>query len=164
MGITTLRKVEGKKVSKVKLGSMYFFKYLPKEPTSPYDIYPMVFVIRRMSGGFEGVNYHHLLLKRRILLFENMNPYFTDVPLEEDSRLFWKRFRRMIMTVKKLKAAKISIRKYKIQSIRSKLIEINPPEWERTLLLSTELFRNAEGGKIASRSIQRKNERLLKEK
>ncbi len=117
MGIITLRKVQGKQAPRVELGRMYFFRYIPKDLDTLggtyYDRYPMVFVTKRRKDYFEGINYHHLLIKRRIFLFETMTKYFTDNPIEEDTTLFWRKFRRVIFKLRTLKAGEVSFRKYK---------------------------------------------------
>ena len=162
MAITTLREVKGKAVGKVQPGRMYFFKYIPEEPGDYYDMYPLVFVIRRKSSFFDGINYHHLALKRRMFLYDNMRSFFTDNPLEDDSELLWKTFRRQLFNKKKLKAAEVSFRQYKVMRVRSKLIEIDPKDWERTLLISSELFKSAKRKKLVSNPIWKSNERLIR--
>tara|TARA_B110000285_G_scaffold36781_1_gene39831 strand:+ start:4187 stop:4684 length:498 start_codon:yes stop_codon:yes gene_type:complete len=162
MAIKTLRKVKGKPVSRVELGRMYFFKYLPEEPDNIHDIYPLVFVLKRRGNLFDAINYHHLSIKSRILLYNNMIPYFTDTPLEEDSQLKWKTFRRQIFSKKKLRGAEISFRQYKLRSVRSKIIEIEPQDWERTLLISSEQFRNELKRKVTSAPVWKQNDRLIR--
>jgi len=103
-----------------------------------------------------------LSLKRRMFLYDNMRSFFSDNPLEEDSGLLWKTFRRQLFNKKKLKAAKISFRQYRIKMVRSKLIEIDPTEWERTLLISSELFKSAKRKKLVSNPIWKMNERLIR--
>ena len=162
MAITTLRKVKGNSVSRVQLGRMYFFKYLPEEPDAVHDIYPLVFVLKRRDKFFDAINYHHLSLKSRIRLYDNMVLYFTDNPLEEDSELKWRTFRRQLFSKKDLRGAKFSFRQYIVRRVRSKLIEIDPQEWERTLLISSEMFRTASKRKIVSGAVWKKNDRLLR--
>ena len=162
MVITTLREVKGKAVSRVQLGRMYFFKYIPSAPDDYYDMYPLVFVVRRKSTFFDGINYHHLGLKRRMFLYDSMRSFFTDNPLEDDSELLWKTFRRQLFNKRKLKAAEISFRQYKVMRVRSKLIEIDPSDWERTLLISSELFKSAKRKKLTSNPIWKMNERLIR--
>jgi hypothetical protein len=146
----------------VQLGRMYFFKYIPSAPDDYYDMYPLVFVVRRKKTFFDGINYHHLGLKRRMFLYDNMRSFFTDDPLEDDSGLLYKTFRRQLFNKRKLKAAEISFRQYKVMRVRSKLIEIDPTDWERTLLISSELFKSAKRKKLTSNPIWKMNERLIK--
>ena len=162
MAITTLREVKGKAVNRVRLGRMYFFKYIPEAPDDIYDMYPLVFVLRRKSTFFDGINYHHLALKRRMFLYDNMRSFFTDDPLEDDSGLLYKTFRRQLFNKKKLKAAEVSFRQYKVMRVRSKLIEIDPSDWERTLLISSELFKSAKRKKLTSNPIWKMNESLIR--
>jgi hypothetical protein len=163
MAIKTLRKVRGNEVSRVELGKMYFFRYIPKEADTYHDRYPLIFVTKRRQNWFEGINYHHLILKRRILLFDIMSKYFSDAPVEEDTTLFWRKFRRIMFNMRSLRGAEISFRRYKIISVRSKLIEINPLDWERTLLLSAELFKSESGGKMSSNKIWKQNEKTIRQ-
>jgi hypothetical protein len=162
MAITTLRKVKGKQVGRVQRGRMYFFKYLPEEPDDVHDIYPLAFVLKRRGKFFDAINYHHLSIKSRIRLYENMIPFFTDNPLEEDSELKWKTFSKQLFVKRKLRGAEISFRQYKLRRIRSKLIEIDPTDWERTILISSEMFRTASKRKIVSGPIWKINDRLIR--
>jgi hypothetical protein len=164
MAITSLREVKGKPVGRVQLGRMYFFKYIPQSPDDYYDMYPLVFVVRRKNAFFDGINYHHLGLKRRMFLYDNMRSFFSDNPLEDDSGLLYKTFRRQLFNKKKLKAAEVSFRQYRVMRVRSKLIEIDPLDWERTLLISSELFKSAKRKKLVSNPIWKMNERLIKSK
>jgi len=162
MAITSLREVKGKPVGRVQLGRMYFFKYIPQSPDDYYDMYPLVFVVRRKNAFFDGINYHHLGLKRRMFLYDNMRSFFSDNPLEDDSGLLYKTFRRQLFNKKKLKAAEVSFRQYRVMRVRSKLIEIDPLDWERTLLISSELFKSAKRKKLVSNPIWKMNERLIR--
>ena len=162
MAITSLRAVKGKPVGRVQLGRMYFFKYIPQSPDDYYDMYPLVFVVRRKNAFFDGINYHHLSLKRRMFLYDNMRSFFSDNPLEDDSGLLYKTFRRQLFNKKKLKAAEVSFRQYRVMRVRSKLIEIDPLDWERTLLISSELFKSAKRKKLVSNPIWKMNERLIR--
>ena len=49
-----------------------------------------------------------------------------------------------------------------VMRVRSKLIEINPLDWERTLLISSELFKSAKRKKLVSNPIWKMNERLIR--
>tara|TARA_B110001454_G_scaffold186106_1_gene182700 strand:- start:242 stop:739 length:498 start_codon:yes stop_codon:yes gene_type:complete len=162
MAITTLREVKGKPVARVRLGRMYFFKYIPSAPDDIYDMYPLVFVVRRRKNFFDGINYHHLGLKRRMFLYNKMVSFFSDNPLEEDTELLWRTFRKQLFNKRNLKAAEISFRQYRVMRVRSKLIEINPLDWERTLLISSELFKTATRKKLVSKPIWVMNERLIR--
>ena len=58
-------------------GIMNLYYYMPKyEETLPYyDVFPLVIPIKRLPGGFLGLNFHYLSVPMRINLLERLEAY-----------------------------------------------------------------------------------------
>ena len=161
--MATLRKIKGKITSQLISGKMYFYKYKATE-TEYYNMFPLIFMLRKRGNLFEGIDFHYLDLKRRIELFENMKPYFSTEDVEEKTVLFVRKFRTIIQRSKIFKSAKVSFRKYKKENIKSTIIEINPNDWLLSLQQPAEMFITSKGKKITSMSVWKETLKLQRKR
>jgi hypothetical protein len=122
------------------LGQMYMFNYLPKhKDTLPYyDRFPLIFPINRAKGGFMGINMHYLppILRAKLMdaLYDTANNKYYD----ETTRL--KMNYQTLASATKFKEFKPCIKHYLTGQMRSRLIYINPTEWDVALFLPTARF------------------------
>jgi len=162
--MATLKKVKGKKASLLMPGKMYFYKYEAFD-TEYYNKYPVIFLLRKRGGSFEGIDFHYLFPLQRNLLFERMTPFFSTPEITEDTILQVVGFRKIMFKVKKYKAAKVIFKKYKIKNVRSKIIEINPNDWLSTIKQPLEKFvMTLEEKKILSILVWKKTLKLLRKR
>ncbi len=57
-----VRGIEGK-VSQIKFGNMYLYRYVPTDQSSGYfDLFPLVMVTGVKGNAFEGINFHYIQL------------------------------------------------------------------------------------------------------
>ena len=161
--MATLRKIKGKITSQLISGKMYFYKYKATD-TDYYNMFPLIFMLRKRGNLFEGIDFHYLDLKRRIELFENMKPYFSTEDVEEKTVLFVRKFRTIIQRSKIFKSAKVSFRKYKKENIKSTIIEINPNDWLLSLQQPAEMFITSKGNRITSMSVWKETLKLQRKR
>jgi hypothetical protein len=152
-----LKTIEGTSVTGLRSGNMYFYRYRA-EPTVPtYDVYPLIFMIRKRGSVIEGINFHYMGIERRINLLNEMKPFFSTKNLiESDTRLIVKRFRDLLLVSRKLRDAKIALHRYRIPNIISKVIRIEPSNWEFAIKEPVQKFITNTGKKRASGSVWRK--------
>ena len=161
--MATLRKIKGKITSQLISGKMYFYKYKATE-TEYYNMFPLIFMLRKRGDLFEGIDFHYLDPERRITLFENMKPYFSTKDITEKTILFVKKFRIIIQRSKIFKSAKVSFRKYKKENIKSTIIEINPNDWLLSLQQPAEMFITSKGNRITSMSVWKETLKLQRKR
>ena len=83
-------------------------------------------------------------------------PFVDSDVIETDTRLRVKTFRKMILTSKKYRDAKVIIHRYKRSNIRSAILKIDPTKWKLVLSEELELFKIPKGGKLPSPKVWRK--------
>ena len=135
-----LKQIEGTKVSTLYSGNMYFYRYLAQPTNTLFDMYPLIFMIRKRGMLWEGINFHYIPVKYRLPLFEDMKMYFDDDELQEDTRLRVRTFRYLILSQRKYRFAKIALHRYVQTGIRSKVLRIPPTEWEKAIMQPGERF------------------------
>ena len=159
-----LRQIEGKTATKLISGKMYFYKYKATD-TDYYNMFPLIFMLRKRGDSFEGIDFHYLFPLQRTLLFERMKPFFSTPEITEDTILQVVSFRKIIHTLKRFKAAKVIFKKYKLKNVRSKIIEINPNDWLSTIKRPLEKFiKTLEERKIISLLIWKKTLKLQRKR
>ena len=160
---TTIRGVTGIKVNTILSGNMYYFKYIAEPTNIYYDRWPLVFIIKKRGRLLEGINFHYLDVKFRKVIFENIKPFLSlneDDKIDNDSRIFVKKYRNMVYNVKSFRFAKSILHRYRTENIRSQIIMIQPNNWASTIITTSENFVMSQGGIKNSQKVFR--ETLIK--
>lgn len=122
-------------------GRMYMFLYDPKlkEELPYYDRFPLVFAIKHYKDGFLGLNLHYLPPKLRLKLFAALLEYVNNDRYNERTRLrlTW----RILSNFGKSEMAKVCVKRYLYDQLRSKFVVVPPDEWEIAIFLPTERFK-----------------------
>lgn len=126
--------------NKFRLGHMYMFLYDPKhKETLPYyDRFPLIFPINRAKGGFLGINMHYLPLQLRAKLMDALYENVTNDRFDETTRL--RASYNTLNAATKFKEFRPTVKHYLNNHIRSRLVYINPSEWDVALFLPTARF------------------------
>lgn len=138
----------GVAASKFEVGSMYTFGYDAKhKDTLPYyDMYPLIFPINKAKGGILGINFHYLPPMLRAQLMDALYSATTNKKYDESTRL---RVSYSILNgAAKYKLFKPTVKHYLFSQIRTRLIYINPTEWDIALFLPTAKFAGATKQKV----------------
>lgn len=136
----SMLKQGGKKRSNFLLGRMYFYRYIPEDPTFTFDMYPLTFVLNKEDSYFEGINFHFMSPKERAILMEHMFEYLNRLDYSKNTRILFNSFNKVLENNRKFKYGKFSFRKYHFESISSKIIEVHPLDWEIAMSVPTEKF------------------------
>ena len=126
--------------NRFRLGHMYMFAYDPKhKETLPYyDRFPLIFPINKAKGGFLGINMHYLPPILRAKLMDALYDTVTGEQYDENTRL--KVSYRILSNATKFKEFKPTVKHYLTAHVRTRLVYINPTEWDIALFLPSAQF------------------------
>jgi hypothetical protein len=126
--------------SRFALGSMYFFMYDPKhKDTLPYyDAFPLIFPIDVKPGKILGLNFHYLPLQLRAKLMDALYDNVTNDKYDETTRM--KVSYSILSSVSKYHEFRPTLKMYLTSHIRTKLVYVNPSEWDIALFLDVAQF------------------------
>lgn len=150
----TISKETSRQTNQFKIGMLYCFYYDPKTKHDlPYwDTFPMVLVLERYNDGFLGLNLHYLPVKYRVAFLTKLMK-FAQLTAEND-------IKRMRVTYDILDASKRyaefrpCIKRYLHNHIRSKMLTIQPNEWDVAIMLPIQQFKGAKPQKVWKDSMQ----------
>ena len=162
----------GRRISDMKLGRMYFFKYAAEGTSSGrgvdikkgnvYDEFPLIFMLSESPGSIEGINFHYMTPKERIVLLGRMFEYLNSEDFDNRTKLFSTKFIRTIKNNRLFKYARVCYREYKPGRISSKIIQVHPMDWELAITVPTERFVTPKGGRVASKKIWTQTNKLAR--
>ena len=162
----------GRRAGKIKLGRMYFFNYAAEGTASGrgvdirrgnvYDAYPLIFLLALTPESLEGINFHYMVPKQRIILLGRMFEYLNSEDFDDRTKLFSAKFRRTMKNNKLFKYARACYREYKPGRIDSKIIQVHPMDWELAITVPTERFVTPAGGRVASKKIWTQTNKLAR--
>lgn len=121
-------------------GHIYSFKYTPKlkEFLPYYDRFPLVLVLKKVPGGFLGLNFHYLHPIDRAIFMDRL----FDLEIADSKN----RTMRINISYDLLKQSnrfryyKACIKRYRLYNVGNFFVNIPPQEWELALFLPTEHF------------------------
>ena len=162
----------GRRAGNIKLGRMYFFNYAAEGTASGrgvdirkgnvYDAYPLIFLLSQTPDSLEGINFHYMVPKQRIILLGRMFEYLNSEDFDDRTKLFSTKFRRTIRDNKLFRYARACYREYKPGRIDSKIIQVHPMDWELAITVPTERFVTSKGGRVASKKIWTQTNKLAR--
>ena len=140
-------------------GRLYQFFYDPKGKADMpyYDRFPLVLILEKYDDGFLGLNLHYLPIKYRVVFLDKLLNYAILDDEDNPARL---RITYDILTAsRRFREFRPCIKRYLFSQIRSKILTIEPQEWEVAIFLPTQLFKGAKPQKVWQESVNeiRKN-------
>ena len=136
------------------MGGLYCFYYNPKlrEQLPYYDSFPVVIPLERYPDGFLGLNIHYLPVKYRMAFLNKLKPYATYNDEDEIKRL--RVTYDIISASKRFREFRPCIKKYLNNQIQSKIVAIQPNEWETAIYLPLQQFKKATPQEVWSDSLE----------
>ena len=127
-------------ITSVDLGQIYAFKYRPKgRKTLPfYDKFPLVLVIKKVPGGFLGLNFHYLHPFDRAVFMDRL--YDFEVPDTGRATIRININYPILRDTRRLSFYRACIKRYRYFNIANFFIKLTPAEWDIALFLPTEKF------------------------
>ena len=134
--------------NRFRIGNMYMFVYDPKhKETLPYyDRFPLIFPINKAKGGFLGINFHYLPLTQRAKLMDALYDVASNDRFDETTKL--RASYSLLNGASQYKEFRPTVKHYLTSQIRTRLVYINPTEWDVALFLPTENFVGASKTKV----------------
>jgi len=136
------------------MGGLYYFYYDPKlkDELPYYDRFPLVMPLKREPDGFLGLNLHYLPLRYRIQFMRKLMPLAIYNDNDEIKRL---RVTYPILDASsKYKEFRPCIKKYLYTHIKSRILAVEPQEWDIALYLPIQQFKKAPAKTVWQESIQ----------
>ena len=136
------------------MGGLYYFYYDPKtkDDLPYYDIFPLVMPLKREPDGFIGLNLHYLPIRYRINFMRKLLPLAIYNDDDEIKRI---RVTYPILDASsRFKEFRPCIKKYLYSNIRSRILAVEPQEWDVALYLPIHQFKKAPVKTVWQESIE----------
>ena len=135
------------------MGGLYFFVYDPKlkNELPYYDRFPLVLVLEKHNDGFLGLNLHYLPLRYRLAFMTKLMDFASYDEANNIQRL--RVTYDILKASRSLKEFKPCIKRYLTSNIRSKILAIQPNEWEIAVHLPIQQFKKATAEEVWQDSI-----------
>lgn len=141
--------------SKFKLGGLFFFYYDAKgKDTLPYyDRFPLVIPLEMYSDGFLGLNLHYLPLQMRLAFLDKLMDYASQGAAGEIEcvRISYD----ILCASRRLKEFKPCVKRYLTSHVQSKLLAVEPNEWQTAASLPVQKFTGASAAYVWQESIEK---------
>lgn len=140
---TEMSRDAGRGVTRFGPGKLYCFYYDPKGKSEMpyYDRFPLVLVLQKEADGFLGLNLHYLPINYRIAFLGKLLKFAI---LDDENNVERLRVSYDILSAsRRLKEFKPCLKKYLTGHIQSRLLAIQPDEWEVAAMLPMQQFRKA---------------------
>jgi hypothetical protein len=135
-------------------GGLYYFYYDPKTKADLpyYDRFPLVLVLEISADGFLGLNLHYLPIRERIALLDNLMEY---ADLDKNKDILRMRVSYDILNAsKRFKQFKPCLKKYLFGHVQSKILAVQPNEWDVAAFLPIQQFRKATTAEVWQESLE----------
>jgi hypothetical protein len=155
-----ISKEKARQGGQFQMGGLYQFFYDPltKADLPYYDIFPLVIPLKRDADGFIGLNLHYLPPRYRAVFMDKLMNFAITNENNEPKRL---RVTYDILTAtKNFKEFRPCLKRYLNSQIKSKILTIQPPEWEVALFLPTAVFKGAPVSKVYAESVAKAQSRV----
>jgi len=143
-----------RQVDSFRLGKLYCFYYDPKgkESLPYYDRFPMVLAIEKYNDGFLGLNLHYLPFNYRLAFLSKLLKFAVQGEPGEIDRL--RVTYDILVASRRLKEFRPCIKRYLSGHIQSKILAIQPNEWDIAAFLPLQQFRGAKSQEVWQESLE----------
>ena len=149
-----IRKETGRNTNRFLIGGLYFFYYSAKyDDKLPYwDAFPLVLPLERYGDGFLGMNLHYLPPRIRAGFMDKLMNFAIYDDNDEIKRL--RITYDIISASRRYKEFRPCIKRYLYQNIASKMLKVEPNEWETAVFLPVHQFQKAKVNEVWQDSIK----------
>jgi hypothetical protein len=135
-------------------GGLYFFYYDPKTKADLpyYDRFPLALVLDIQPDHFTALNLHYLPIQYRVAFLDKLMGFAVVDKSNEIQRM---RISYDILNAsRQFKEFKPCFKKYLTSHVRSKILAVQPNEWEVAVFLPIQQFRKASANQVWQESLQ----------
>lgn len=150
----TNRYVKPNDRQKFLMGGLYYFIYDPKTKNDLpyYDRFPLVMPLKREPDGFLGLNMHYLPIRYRINFMRKLMPLAIYNDEDEIKRI---RITYPILdSSRKYKEFRPCIKKYLYGHVKSRILAVEPQEWDIALYLPIQQFKKENAMAVWKESVE----------
>lgn len=136
------------------MGGLYYFYYDPKtkDDLPYYDKFPLVMPLKRDPEGFIGLNFHYLPIRYRINFMKKLMNLAIYNDEDEIKRI---RITYPILdSSSRYKEFRPCIKRYLYTNIKSRILAVQPQEWDVALYLPIQQFKKAPVKTVWQESLQ----------
>lgn len=148
-----IKKETGRNTNKFLLGGLYCYYYNAKtaDRLDYWDAFPLVMPLERYNDGFLALNFHYLPPKIRAGFMDKLlDKSITD----DDNNPVRVRITYEILNAsRRYKEFRPCLKKYLYTNIASKILKVQPQEWETAVFLPTQQFQKAKASDVWKESM-----------
>jgi hypothetical protein len=151
---TAISRETSRQNKRFQMGKLYYFFYdaKGKEDLPYYDRFPLVLALEHYQDGFLGLNLHYLPIKYRVAFLSKLLAYASYDDNDDIKRL---RVTYDILNAsKRFREFKPCIKQYLFSHVKSKILTVQPNEWEVATFLPVQQFKGAPVNRVWQESIQ----------
>ena len=151
---------KSRKKGRFQMGGLYHFFYDPltKDKLPYWDTFPLVIPLNNTSDGFIALNLHYLPPRYRAAFMDKLMNFAILNDQDEPKRL--RVTYDILNATRNYKEFKPCIKHYLKSQIKSRIVAIEPFEWETALFLPTAIFKGATPQKIYKESLLKTKSRV----
>jgi hypothetical protein len=139
---------EGRSGDRFYVGGLYYFYYDAKlkDRLKYWDAFPLVIPIERYRDGFLGLNLHYLPPRIRAGFMDKLMDFAIYDNNDEVKRL--RVTYEILNTSKRYKEFMPCIKRYLYSHVASKILKVQPNEWETAVFLPSQQFQKAKAADV----------------
>jgi len=132
-----------RRTNQFKLGRLYYFYYNPKGKDSLpyYDKFPLVLALEKYPDGFLGLNLHYLPIKYRMVFLNKLMQFAVHNEAGEIQRM--RVTYDILSATRRFREFRPCLKRYLHGHIQSKILAVQPNEWEIATYLPIQKFKGA---------------------
>ena len=149
-----------KQQGQLRIGMLYCYYYDPKTKDDlPYwDRFPMVLILEKYNDGFLGLNLHYLPVRYRVAFLQKLMKYAQLTP-EQDIRRMRISYD-ILQSTRRFAEFRPCLKRYLYSHLRSRILMIEPNEWDVATMLPIQQFRGAKPQKVWMDSVKEYKEHM----
>ena len=149
-----------KQPGQLRIGMLYCYYYDPKTKDDlPYwDRFPMVLILEKYNDGFLGLNLHYLPVRYRVAFLQKLMKYAQLTP-EQDIRRMRISYD-ILQSTRRFAEFRPCLKRYLYSHMRSRILMIEPNEWDVATMLPIQQFRGAKPQKVWMDSVKEYKEHM----
>jgi hypothetical protein len=149
-----IKKEGSRNTNRFVLGGLYFFYYNAKtaDRLSYWDAFPMVMPLQRYNDGFLGLNFHYLPPRVRAGFMDKLLD--RSIRDEDDNPTRVRISYEVLDAAKRYKEFRPCLKRYLYSGIASKILKVQPNEWETAVFLPTQQFQKARSSEVWQESMK----------
>lgn len=140
-------------VNRFQLGGLYFFYYDPKTKSDLpyYDRFPLVIPLEIYPGSFLGLNLHYLPVKYRLAFLDKLLDSAETNKYDEITRV--RITYDILNATRRYKEFRPCLKKYILSHVTSKIIAVQPNEWDIACVLPVQQFKKQSADYVWEESV-----------